>query len=248
MRAVGRVRQRGDALSFFPGKYASGSPVCLSRAPPPHAEWPTSSAAAASWAPARLRADPVSPPDPLGFPAQWQGWLWSAGNPFLFPEGSWFPSLFSEIRGGEGGQWLGWAEHRLFGPPPCSVEGSESPALSHRFEWVLPLSSFAELCGGATSWWDREGPKTVSVTLLGPGVWAWIVCCLEKPLLDCSPFLSNGGVEGRARLRGCHRHGRRRRANLNYIIVLILEYSVRGLRESWDWCTQFCWWCPHSTK
>lgn len=60
---------------------------------------------------ARLRADPVSPPDPLGFPVQGLGWLWSVGDPFLSPEGSWFPSLFSEIRGGGGGAVTGlsWA-------------------------------------------------------------------------------------------------------------------------------------------
>lgn len=54
------------------------------------------------------------------------------------------------------------------------------------------------------SWKDLEGSKTVSVMLLGPGVWAWILCCLEKPLGNPRPGLGDGGwSKGWREGRGC---------------------------------------------
>lgn len=62
--------------------------------------------AAASRTPARLLVHPVSPPDPLIVPAQWQGWPWSAGDPFLSPNGELVPQPFlGDFGVGWGGDW-----------------------------------------------------------------------------------------------------------------------------------------------
>lgn len=216
MRVIGKVRQKGGALSFSLGNtlpiISLASPRRLRLMP--------------SGLPVRRRRLVELLPGCALTPSyrliplvsQCNGWDGSGvlETSFCLRRGVGSPAFFQRFEAGVVARWLGWAEHHPFGPPPCPSEGSDGPTVSHRFAWVLPLSSFAELCRGAASGRDREGPKTVSVILLGPGLWAWIMCCLEKPLFCRCTYLRDGGVKGRARLRGCHRPGRRR-ANLNRI-------------------------------
>ena len=147
--SLGRLGRR-EARWAFPWDIRCRLPRLPLPAPPPPAEWPTrSAAAAASRAPARLSADPVSPPDPLV--SRCSGWDGSGvlETPFCPRRGVGSPAFFWRFEAGVVVRCLGWAEHRSFGPPPRPSEGSEGPAVSHRFAWVLPLPSFAELCAEA---------------------------------------------------------------------------------------------------
>ena len=152
MRATKKGSAEGKRAEPFAGKYAPGSPACLSQAPPPRAEWPKSSTAAAHRIESRLHADPVSPRGPSDFLAQWQGWLRSAGDPFLrpSPQGKWFPVLISAgVDRDE--QSIGSLAHLLGG------KGSEHPTLRCRFEcFARVLRSCAEALRVGNTGRDRK--------------------------------------------------------------------------------------------
>lgn len=70
--------------------------------------------------------------------------------------------------------------------------------------------------------------------LLGPGVWAWIACHLERPLYDRCPYLSDSRrCRGQREGRGCVGVIGIVEEEQTYTtsIVLILECCVWRLRD-----------------
>lgn len=119
---------KGKRAELFPGRYAPGSSACVSQAPPPHAKWPKSSAAAASQTPAGLRANQhrlllllISQPS-----GRADSGVLETPFPHLSPRrGGGFPALFSDSGVGV------WVELSIGSLARlCRDEGSEGSTLS----------------------------------------------------------------------------------------------------------------------